>query len=75
MLFVTAIISLLVTTIVMNLLCNHKKLNTLVASLVSQQIKEVGVVATQEKVKPVQSIECSCKVQWYIIFLCWVYQF
>ena len=62
-LFVTAIISLLVTTIVMNMLCKHKKIKMLVASLALQQIKEVGVVATQEKVKPVQSIECTCKIQ------------
>ena len=66
-LFVTAIISLLVTTLVMNIICKHKKLKTLVSSLTLQQIKEVGVVATQEKVKPVQSNECTCKIQWYTI--------
>ena len=43
-LFVTAIISLLVTSIVMYILCKPKKLKTLVASLALQQIKEVGVV-------------------------------
>ena len=47
-LFVTVIISLLVTTIFINVLCKHKKLITLVASLALQQIKEVGTVATQE---------------------------
>ena len=50
-LFVTAINLLLVTTIVMNIICKHKKLKTLVASLALQQIKAVGVVARQEEVK------------------------
>ena len=48
-LFITAIISLLVTTLVLYLLCKHKKLRTLVASLALQQIKEVGAVATKEE--------------------------
>ena len=47
-LFVTAVISLLVTILVIPIPCKHKKLKTLVASLASEQIKEVGVVATQE---------------------------
>ena len=47
-LFVTAKISLLVTTLVMNILFKQRKLKTLVASLALQQIK-VGVVATQER--------------------------
>ena len=41
-LFVTAIISLLVTTLVMYILCKHMKLKTLVFSLALQEIKEVG---------------------------------
>ena len=45
-LFVTAISSLLVTTLVTYILCKQKKLETLVASLALQQIKEVGAVAT-----------------------------
>ena len=56
-LFVTAIVSLLVTALVLYILCKYKKLKTLVASLALQKIKEVGAVATQEEVKPVQSIE------------------
>ena len=35
-------------TIVMNILCKHKKLKTLVVSLTLQQIQELGAVATQE---------------------------
>ena len=38
-LFVTAIISLLVTILVISILCKHTKLKTLVTSLALQQIK------------------------------------
>ena len=40
--FILAIISLLATTLTMYLLCKHKKLRVLIASLVLQQVKEVG---------------------------------
>ena len=43
-LFITAIISLLATTLTVYLLCKHKKLKTLIASLVLHQVKEVGTV-------------------------------
>ena len=43
-LFFTAIISVLVMTMAVYLLCKHKKLKMLVASLAMQQIKEVGAV-------------------------------
>ena len=49
-LFVTAIISVLVTILAIYLLCRHKKLRTLVTSLASQQIKEAGVVTKLEDV-------------------------
>ena len=61
-LFVTAVISLLVTTLVIYLLCKHKKLRTLVTSLAIQQIKEVDTVTKQEEV----TTACSCKIQYYI---------
>ena len=48
-LFITAVISLLVTTLVIYLLCKNKKLKTLLASLALLQIKEVEAV-TQEKI-------------------------
>ena len=41
-LFVTTIVSVLVTTLTIYLLCKHKKLKTLVTSLALQQIKEIG---------------------------------
>ena len=40
--FTAAIISAIATIIVLYLLCKHNKLRTLVASLVLQQVKEVG---------------------------------
>ena len=49
-LFITPIISVLVTTLAIYFLCKHKKLRTLVTSLALQQIKEVGTVTTQEEV-------------------------
>ena len=63
-LFVTAIILLVVTTIVMYMLCKDMKLRSLVTSLALQQLKEVGMAAKQEHVSIVQDIECTCKIQW-----------
>ena len=40
--FILAIISLLATPLTMNILCKHMKLSVLIASLVLQQVKEVG---------------------------------
>ena len=53
------IISLLATTLTIYLLCKHKKLRTLMASLVLQQVKEVGAV-TQK------AINTECKILTYI---------
>ena len=47
-LFITVIISLLATTLTVYLLCKHKKLQTLIASLVLHQAKEVGTVTQKE---------------------------
>ena len=60
-LFVTAVISPLVTNLAIYLLCKHKKLRTLVASLVLQQVREVGTIRTQEEVTT------ECKIQINII--------
>ena len=58
-LFVTAVISLLFTTWAIYLLCKHKKLRMLVASLALQQVKEVGIVTTQGEV----TTECKrCRI-------------
>ena len=45
--FISAVISLLATTLTMYLLCKHKKLRVLIASLVLQQVKEVGTEMQQ----------------------------
>ena len=58
-LFITAIMSLLATTLTVYLLCKHKNLRTLIASLVLHQVKEEGVV-TQKK------INTECKTLNYI---------
>ena len=58
-LFITAVISLLVITLAIYLLCKHKKLRMSVTSLALQQVKEVGVV-TQEQ------INTECKILTYI---------
>ena len=67
--FVTAISSLLIITIVMFILCKHTTCKTLVTSLALQQMKEVGVVPKQEGITLAPNIECTCKTQCYIIFM------
>ena len=59
-LFVTALILIMVMTIIMYILYKHRKLKSLVKCLALQQIKEVGVVAKQESVPLVPNIECTC---------------
>ena len=58
-LFITVIFSLLATTLTVCLLCKNKKLQTLIASLVQQQVKEVGTVMQKE-------INPECKTLAYI---------
>ena len=57
--FITAIISLLATTLTVYLLCKHKKLRMSLASLVLYQVKEVGTVTQKE-------IKTECKTLTYI---------
>ena len=40
--FISSIIALISTTLIIYLLCKHKKIRTLIASLVLHQAKEVG---------------------------------
>ena len=47
-LFIAAVISLLVTTLAIYLLCKDKKLRTLAASLALQQVRKVGAVIQNE---------------------------
>ena len=64
-LFIAAVISLLVTTLAIYLLCKHKKLRTLVTIIALQQVREVSAVATQEVV----TMTSNCKIQFYIILV------
>ena len=66
-LFVTAIISLLVTFVVLFIMCKHTKLNSLVTSLALQQLREVDAVTRQEHVSMIHDIEYTCNIQWYTI--------
>ena len=45
--FISAIISLLATISTVYLICKHKKLRALIASLVLHQVKEVGAEMQQ----------------------------
>ena len=53
----------------MYIIYKHTKLKSLVASLALQQIREVGIVAKQEHVSIMHDIKCTCKIQWYAIFM------
>ena len=44
-LFICAIISFISTTLIIYLLCKHKKIRTLIASLVLHQVKEAGAIS------------------------------
>ena len=57
--FISAIISLLAITLTAYLLCKHKKLQTLIASLGLHQVKEVGTVTQKE-------INSECRTLAYI---------
>ena len=48
--FISVIVSLLATTLTVYLLCKHKKLWTLIASLVLHQVKEVDTEVTQKEI-------------------------
>ena len=48
--FISVIVSLLATILTVYFLCKHKKLQTLIASLVLHQIKEVGSEVTQKEI-------------------------
>ena len=56
-LFVTALVSLAVTTIVMHILSRYTKLKSLATSTALQQIREAGAVSKQKHI----SVECTLK--------------
>ena len=57
--FILAVISLLATTLSVYLICTHKKLLALIATLVLNQVKEVSAVMQKE-------IHSECKILAYI---------
>ena len=60
--FVTAIILLVVISIVLYIICKHTKLKSLVTSLTLQQLREVGAATKQEHVSVTYDIECTYKI-------------
>ena len=68
-LFITDIISLVVTSIVLYIICKHAKLKFLVTGIALQQLREVDAVTKQEHVSVMHDIECTCKIQWYTIYM------
>ena len=62
-LFIAAIISLLITTLAIYLLCKQQKLRMLVTSLALQQIREVSTATTLEDI----IMTCSSKILFYIV--------
>ena len=58
-LFVTAIISLVVTAIVMYVVCRHAKLKSLATSIVLQPMKGADVVSKQEHMSTMHNIKCT----------------
>ena len=61
--FIIAIISVIITMIILYILCKHNKLRTLVVSLVLQQVKEVSTSATNQE----DNNMSNCTSQFYII--------
>ena len=61
---IIAIISAITTMIIIYVLCKHFKLQTLVASLALQQIREVSKPATK---KEDDNYTCDCTSQFYLI--------
>ena len=57
--FISVIVSLLATILTVYLLCKHKKLQSLITSLVLLQVKEVGTEVTQKQ------FNSECKL-WHI---------
>ena len=55
--FISAIISFLTTTLTAYLLCIHKKIRVIIASLVFHQVKEIGTI-------PGSSVETNSEEDW-----------
>ena len=66
-LLVTTLISLLATSILLFIICKHAKLKSLVTSLALMQSREEDAVTKHEHLSMIHDIDCTSKIQWYII--------
>ena len=62
--FIIAIISVIMTMIIVYALCKHNKLRTIVTSLALQQVKGISTITTK---KEGRDHMCKCTSQFYII--------
>ena len=62
LLFSAALVTIIITLVVIYMVCRQSKLKTLVANIALQHIK--GIEAADPRY---QDIYCMCKMQWYII--------
>ena len=62
--FIIAVISVITTLIIINILCKHNNLQTLLASLALQTLREVSASTTKKKD---ETYMCNCTSQFYII--------
>ena len=63
-LFVTTLVMIIITLVVIYMACNHSKLKALVTNFALWHLK--GIEATDLRF---QDVYCTCKIQWYIITL------
>ena len=59
----------MITSIVLYIIYKQTKLKSLGTSLTLQLLREVGMAAKLEHVSITNDIECTCKFQWYTIFM------
>ena len=61
-LFVAALLTIIVTLVVIHMVCRQSKLNTLVVNIALHHMQ-----GTEPADPGFQDVNCMCKVQWYII--------
>ena len=62
LLFSAALVTMIITLVVIYMVCGQSKLKTLVANIALQCAKGIETADTKYK-----DIYCACKIQWYII--------
>ena len=61
-LFIAALITIMVTLVVIYVVCGHSKLTMLVANIALHHLK--GIEVTDPRF---QGVYCTCKIQWYTL--------